>query len=256
MRKVALVTGGTRGIGFGIARQLAKGGYDLALCGVRGEEEVGKTLAELRSETAKVGYYAADIGAAEQRSSMLSAIRKDFGRLHLLVNNAGVAPSERKDILDATEASFQWVLRVNLQGPYFLTQSVANWMIEQKGESAEYKGSIVNISSISATVASTNRGEYCISKAGIAMATQLWAVRLAEYGIPVYEVRPGLIRTDMTAKVKQKYDQLIAEGLLLEPRWGTPNDVGLVVRTLAEGGLTYSTGQVIMVDGGMTVARL
>jgi len=256
LRKVALVTGGTRGIGLGVASHLAKAGYDLALCGVRAVEMVADVLAALRSEGAAVSYYRADVAVGDDRQAMLSAIRNDFGELHVLVNNAGVAPRERKDILDASEESFEWVLKVNLQGPYFLTQLVAQWMVQQKQASVGYRGTIVNISSISATVASTNRGEYCISKAGISMATQLWAVRLAEFDIPVYEVRPGLIQTDMTAKVQEKYDQLIEEGLLLEPRWGTPDDVGRVVTTLASGGLSYGTGQVIMVDGGMTVDRL
>lgn len=256
MRKVALITGGTRGIGFGVATHLAQAGYDLALCGVRAQEAVQDELDELQDIGAEVVYYASDVSICDQRKTMLAAIRGDFGRLHLLVNNAGVAPRERKDILDASEESFQWVLKVNLQGPYFLTQSVAKWMIEQKSQSEDFNGSIINISSISSTVASTNRGEYCISKAGISMATQLWAVRLAEFDIPVYEVRPGLIRTDMTAQVTEKYDRLIEEGLLLEPRWGTPDDVGKVVRTLAEGGLSYGTGQVVMVDGGMTIGRL
>ena len=256
MGKVALVTGGTRGIGLGIAQSLASSGFDLSLCGVRSEEQVTDTLETLRGSGSRVEYYRADVSEPGERERMLEEIKHDFPGLHLLVNNAGVAPRERKDLLDATEESFEWVLRVNLQGPYFLTQAVANWMIEQKNDSVDYRASIINISSISATVASTNRGEYCISKAGISMATQLWAVRLAEHDIPVYEVRPGLIQTDMTAKVKQKYDDLIEGGLLLEPRWGTPEDVGRVVQTLAEGGLSYATGQVVMVDGGFTVARL
>lgn len=247
------MTGGTRGIGLGIARHLSQAGFDLALCGVRSGDEVKEVLKALETDAV---YYAADLAHRERRRDMMDQIRKRFGRLDLLVNNAGVAPRERKDILDASEESFEWVLKVNLQGPYFLTQSVANWMIDQKKDSNAFRGAIVNISSVSATVASTNRGEYCISKAGIAMATQLWAVRLAEFDIPVYEVRPGLIRTDMTAKVKEKYDRLIQGGLLLQPRWGTPDDVGKVVRTLAEGGLSYGTGQVIMVDGGMTIGRL
>ena len=250
------MTGGTRGIGLGVANHLVEEGYDLALCGVRSAESVGDVVEALRGVAAQVSYYRTDVSVRSERQAMLSAIREEFGRLHLLVNNAGVAPRERKDILDASEESYEWVMKVNLQGPYFLTQSVAQWMIQQKQESSDYQGTIVNISSISATVASTNRGEYCISKAGISMATQLWAVRLAEFDIPVYEVRPGLIQTDMTAKVQTKYDQLIEGGLLLEPRWGTPDDVGRVVRTLASGGLSYGTGQVIMVDGGMTVGRL
>jgi NAD(P)-dependent dehydrogenase (short-subunit alcohol dehydrogenase family) len=217
---------------------------------------VSEGIAELQEEGVDALYYIADVASTDQRREMLAAIKRDFGHLNLLVNNAGVAPRERKDILDASEESFEWVLKVNLQGPYFLTQSIANWMIQQQNESEDFEGTIINVSSISSTVASTNRGEYCISKAGISMATQLWAVRLAEFDIPVYEVRPGLIRTDMTAKVTEKYDRLIDEGLLLEPRWGTPDDVGRVVRTLAEGGLSYGTGQVVMVDGGMTIGRL
>lgn len=256
MRKLALVTGGTRGIGLGIASNLARAGYNLVLCGVRPEAQIAGVLDQLRKEEITVSYAAIDVSEGDQRQKLLTAIQEDFGRLDVLVNNAGVAPKERKDLLEATEESFDWVLKVNLQGPYFLTQSVANWMIRQKAKSSDYSGVIINISSISATVASTNRGEYCISKAGISMATKLWAVRLAEYGIPVYEVRPGLIRTDMTAKVTEKYDRLIKEGLLLEPRWGTPEDVGTVVRTLVEGGLRYGTGQVVMVDGGMTIGRL
>jgi len=235
---------------------LAKAGYDLALCGVRAAEKVADVLKALRNAGVKVSYYRSDVAVRDDRQAMLSGIRNEYGALHLLVNNAGVAPRERKDILDASEESFDWVMKVNLQGPYFLTQSVANWMIQQKRKLDDFQATIVNISSISATVASTKRGEYCISKAGISMATQLWAVRLAEFDIPVYEVRPGLIQTDMTSKVQAKYDQLIEEGLLLEPRWGTPDDVGRVVETLASGGLSYGTGQVIMVDGGMTVARL
>jgi 3-oxoacyl-[acyl-carrier protein] reductase len=147
-------------------------------------------------------------------------------------------------------------LKTNLQGPYFLTQAVARWMVEQKRSDNDYYGCIINVSSISATMASVNRGEYCISKAGVGMATQLWAARLGEYGIPVYEVRPGIIETDMTAGVKAKYDKLISEGLLVQPRWGLPDDVGKACAMLARGDLAYSTGQVIMVDGGLNLARL
>jgi NAD(P)-dependent dehydrogenase (short-subunit alcohol dehydrogenase family) len=187
---------------------------------------------------------------------MLDAIRQRFGALHVLVNNAGVAPKVRADILDATEDSFEHLIRTNLQGPYFLTQSVAKWMIEQKKAHAAWQGCIVNVSSISATVASVNRGDYCISKAGVAMASQLWAARLGEFEIPVYEVRPGIIKTDMTAAVTAKYDKLLAEGLAIQRRWGTPEDVGKVVAALARGDLPYSTGAVLMVDGGLTVQRL
>jgi len=193
-------------------------------------------------------------GAA--RSKMLADIRARFGRLNVLVNNAGVAPLARADILEATEESYERVMRINLQGPYFLTQAVARWMIEQKQADAAFRGGIVNVSSVSATVASPSRGEYCLSKAGVSMATRLWAVRLAEFDIPVYEVRPGIIRTDMTAAVKAKYDKLIGEGLLLQSRWGLPEDVGRAVAMMARGDIAYSTGQVILVDGGLTVGRL
>jgi NAD(P)-dependent dehydrogenase (short-subunit alcohol dehydrogenase family) len=187
---------------------------------------------------------------------MLAAIRQRFGRLEVLVNNAGIAPKELRDILEATEESFEQVLRTNLQGPYFLTQAVAKWMVEQKKGNAAFTGCVINVSSVSATVVSVNRGEYCISKAGAAMATQLWAARLGEFNIPVYEVRPGIIQTDMTAGVKDKYNKLLAEGLAIQRRWGTLEDVGKAVASLARGDLPYSTGQVIMVDGGLTVQRL
>ncbi len=256
MKRVALVTGGTRGIGFGIACCLARADFDLALCGVREKSAVADALSELSGLGAGVHYFQADIGERNARTGLVRRVREQIGRLHLLVNNAGVGPRERKDVLEATEESFEWVLKVNLQGPHFLTQAIANWMIEQKRASPDFAGCIVNINSISATAASVNRGEYCISKAGLAMATALWAVRLAEYGIPVYEVRPGIIRTDMTAGVQAKYDKLIAEGLLLQPRWGTPDDVGRAVVMLARSDLPYSTGQVVMVDGGFSVERL
>lgn len=255
-RQVALVTGGTRGIGFGVARQLAEGGFDLAVCGIREEKAVQESLAALRSGGADVWYHPCDVGVTDARTDLLAGVRKHFGRLHVLVNNAGVAPKERRDVLHATEESFEQVLKTNLQGPYFLTQAAARWMIEQREADSTWHGAIINVSSISATVASPSRGEYCVSKAGVSMATQLWATRLGEYDIPVYEVRPGVTATDMTAGVKEKYDRLISEGLCVQPRWGTPEDVGKAVRMLAEGTLPYSTGQVIMVDGGLTIPRL
>jgi NAD(P)-dependent dehydrogenase (short-subunit alcohol dehydrogenase family) len=167
-----------------------------------------------------------------------------------------VAPNERRDILDATEESFHYVLSTNLQGPYFLTQSVANWLIAQAGQQADFWGCIINVSSVSATVASVNRGEYCVAKAGLSMATQLFAVRLGEYNIPVYEVRPGIIKTDMTAGVTAKYDALLESGLCVQKRWGLADDVGRAVAALAQGDFPYSTGQVILVDGGLTLPRL
>jgi 3-oxoacyl-[acyl-carrier protein] reductase len=255
VKRVALVTGGTRGIGLGIARALAADGFLLALCGVREAGEVSSVLAELGAPgTAR--YFRADIGERSDRGRLVAEVKAAFGRLHVLVNNAGVAPRERVDLLEAGEESFERLLRVNLQGPYFLTQGVARWMIEQGRANASFSGCVVNVTSISATVASTNRGEYCVSKAGLAMASQLWAVRLAEVGIPVYEVRPGIIRTDMTQGAVEKYDRLIGEGLVPQGRWGTPEDVGRVVSALARGEAPYSTGAVIVVDGGLTLSRL
>jgi 3-oxoacyl-[acyl-carrier protein] reductase len=256
VEKIALVTGGGRGIGLGIARCLAAEGYDLAVVGVRAEERVRETLDTLRALGVDVLYCRADVSDRDARGRMLDAIRQRYGRLDVLVNNAGVAPTVRADILEATEESFERVMRINLQGPYFLTQSVARWMIRQREAEEGFRGCIVNVSSISATVASPSRGEYCLSKAGVSMATQLWAVRLAEYGLSVYEVRPGVIETDMTRAVQDKYDRLIAEGLTLQPRWGYPEDVGKAVAMLARGDLPYSTGQVVMVDGGLTIGRL
>ena len=252
-KRVALVTGGTRGIGFGVAQALAQEGFSLAVCGTRPESEVRESLRPLGGEAL---YCQCDVGDRDARVRMLAAVKVRYGRLDVLINNAGVAPKERKDILEATEENFEWLIRTNLQGPYFLTQSVANWMIEQKGADGDFSGCIINVSSISATVASVTRGEYCLSKAGVSMATKLWAARLGEFGITVYEVRPGVIKTDMTASVQEKYDNLIADGLLVQPRWGLPQDIGKACSSLARGDFPYSTGQVILVDGGLTLPRL
>jgi len=255
-RKTALITGGGRGIGLGIAVSLAAEGCDLAICGVREEAAVADALGRLRDLGAEVLYCQADVGDAAARAAMLDEIRDRFGRLNVLVNNAGVAPNVRADILEATEESFERLIRINLQGPYFLTQAAANWMIHQREQDETFEAHIVNIGSVSATMASTARGEYCISKAGIGMATQLWAARLGEFGIPVYEIRPGVVKTDMTAAVEEKYDKLIAEGITVQPRWGTAEDVGRAVAMLVRGDMPYSTGQVLMVDGGLTLLRL
>jgi 3-oxoacyl-[acyl-carrier protein] reductase len=255
-KKVALVTGGTRGIGLGISQQLARDGFDLAVNGRRPEADVAATLGDLRKLGAEVLYCRADVADATDRGQMADQIRAKYSRLDVLVNNAGVAPDVRADLLDATEESFDRLISINLRGPYFLTQLVARWMVEQRQADQNFTGVVVNVSSISATVASVNRGDYCVSKAGVAMATQLWATRLAEHGIHVYEVRPGVIHTDMTSGVTEKYDKLIAEGLTVEPRWGTPEDVGRAVGVLARGELAYATGNVIMVDGGLTLPRL
>jgi 3-oxoacyl-[acyl-carrier protein] reductase len=254
--RVALVTGGTRGIGLGIARKLAEDGFTVVITGRRPAEEVQPVLDQLRQKSPLSLYVAADVSSAEDRRYLLSTVDSKLGRLDVLVNNAGIAPRVRADVLEASEASFDELMATNLRGPYFLTQSVAAWMIRQPAADTQAPRSIINVSSVSATVASVNRGDYCISKAGIAMATKLWAVRLAEYGIGVYEVRPGIIETDMTEGVKGKYDALIEGGLLLEKRWGTPADIGKAVSMLARGELPYATGAVLVLDGGLTTARL
>ena len=254
--KVALVTGGSRGIGLGVVRALAASGYRVAINGVRAEADVAATLGQLRGEGADVIYCRGDVSHLPDHERMLREVEQHFGRLDVLVNNAGVAPSVRADLLEATPESFDRLIGINLRGPYFLTQAAARWMVRQRQADAAFRGCVVNVSSVSATVVSVNRGDYCISKAGVAMATQLWAARLAEFGVDVYEVRPGVIATDMTAGVKEKYDHLIDNGLTVERRWGSPEDVGRAVAMLARGDLPYATGQVLNVDGGMTIQRL
>lgn len=257
-KPVALVTGGRRGIGFAIARILAENGFDIAIGDIVEAAEAAEAVKELEKTGAAVLYCKADVSVGEDRERMVRAIEERFGRIDVLVNNAGVAPKVRADILEATEESFDRLIAINLKGPYFLTQRVARWMIDliRKGEIREYRPCVVNIGSISAWVASTSRGDYCISKAGVAMATKLWAARLGEFGIGVYEIQPGIIKTDMTAAVQEKYDKLIAEGLLVQSRWGQPEDVAKAVLACVKGLLAYSTGQVIYVDGGFHVARL
>ena len=256
MKRSALITGGSRGIGLGIASELSREGIDLAINGMRPEQQVTGVLDTLRESGSKVIYCQGDVSKKDDRESIVNRIRKEFGQLNFLVNNAGVAPRERRDLLEATEESFEHVMLTNLQGPYFLSQAVARWLVEQKKADENFFGSIINISSISATVASVNRGEYCVSKAGMAMMTSLFATRLGEFDIPVYEVRPGVIETDMTASVKEKYDKLFREGLAIQARWGQPSDIGKIVLAMVQGLLPYSTGEVIMVDGGLTLNRL
>ena len=256
MRPVALITGGTRGIGLGIARKLCKNGYDVALNGVRDASQIVEVTDQLRDTGAEVVYCQGDVSIAGEREKVLGEVQAAFGRLNILVNNAGVSPTQRMDILQASEESYERVMKINLQGPYFLTQAVANMMISQKEKDSSFSGCMINIGSMSASVISPSRGEYCISKAGFSMHSKLWAVRMAEYDIPVYEVQPGIVQTDMTAKVTEKYDKLIAEGLTAQKRWGQPEDVGKAVLALAKGWFPYSTGQVIMVDGGLTLQQL
>lgn len=255
---VAIVTGGSRGIGRGIAVALARVGMDVAInyAGNRAAAEECQALCE----AARPGRYAlvqADISLADDRARLVSTVDGLFGRVDLLVNNAGVAPIARADMLDAEEDSFDRLIDINLKGPYFLTQRVAKWMIALRGQlGAAYAPKIATVTSISAYTASVNRGDYCLSKAGLAMLTKLFAVRLAEHGIGVYEIRPGVIRTDMTSAVESKYDKLIAEGLTPIRRWGTPEDVGRAVAALASGDFPFSTGEVINVDGGFHLRSL
>ena len=256
MKNTALITGGSRGIGLGIAVELAKARFNLVINGVKNQETVQPILDGLKMFGVEVIYAQGNISKQPDREKIFQTVISKFGHLNVLVNNAGIAPRERKDILEATEDIFDEVLETNLKGPYFLTQLFANDMVQQKKENSEFSGCIINVSSVSATVASVNRGEYCISKAGIAMATKLWAARLGEFGIPVYEIQPGVIKTDMTAGVTEKYDRLFEQGISIQKRWGTPEDVGKVAAAMATGMMPYSTGQVVMVDGGMTVQRL
>jgi 3-oxoacyl-[acyl-carrier protein] reductase len=251
----ALVTGGSRGIGLGIAQRLLADGYQVVINGMRDREAVAETLEEL-SHLGDITYVAADVGTAAGRSYLVAETLAVVGRLDVLVNNAGITSPGRKDILEATEEDLDTVLAVNLKGPLFLTQSLARHMIEEHEADPAFRGRIVNITSISAAVATPNRSEYCISKAGLSMTTMLWATRLAEYGIDVFEVRPGVIQTDMTAPVAEKYESLIANGLTLDRRFGMPEDVAAVVAALAAGDIPYSTGQILTVDGGLTIARL
>lgn len=243
-KPVALVTGASRGIGRAIALDLAADHRVLAT--YRGSEDAAKSL----QQQTGCEIFRCDIASGEDRAALLSYCAERFGRLDLLVNNAGMAPRERNDLLDATEESFDEVLTTNLKGPYFLTQAAARGMRDQGS------GRIVFVTSISAYTSSTNRGEYCVSKAGLSMTVALFADRMAEYGVGVYEIRPGVIQTDMIAKVKGKYEKLAEEGFLPQGRLGLPEDIAKAVRAIAEGRLDYSTGQVLDVDGGFHLRRL
>ena len=241
MSKVALITGGSRGIGRGVADLLYEKGYQVAITSRRPADDEAQK---------KFLCICADNSSAEDREKAVLAVLEKYDRIDLLVNNAGIAPRVRADLLDMSEDSMNELLNVNLVGPFFLTQRVAKEMIKQGS------GMIVNVTSMSSYVVSTNRGEYCISKAGLSMATQLYAARLAEYGIPVYEIRPGIIRTDMTSGVTAKYDALIEGGITPIKRWGEPEDIAKAVYMLSQELLPFSTGEVINVDGGFHLQRL
>ena len=260
--KVALVTGSTRGIGEAIVLELAMNGFSVII-NEEGADKISndyiQKLNKIYTENLENNYLyvRADITKKIDRENLVQQIRKKFNRIDILVNNAGVAPKERKDILESSEESFDWVLAVNLKGPYFLTQSIANWMIELRSTlKKSYQPTIINISSISSYTSSPNRGEYCISKAGVSMMTKLYADRLSEYNIPVFEISPGIIETPMTASVKEKYDKLINEGLTPIKRWGKPEDIAKAVSTIAIGSIPFSTGTVIDIDGGFHLHRL
>jgi len=257
-RPVAIVTGAARGIGRAIALQLLRDGYDVAVIDLVPPDEAAVTMTALIAEAGQgAAHYAkADISRAADREAALDDVERRFGRIDVLVNNAGVAPRVRADLLDMGEESLDFVLGVNLRGTLFLTQAAARRMVARIRAGQPIRPAIVNVSSISAYTSSVNRGEYCLSKAGVSMVTTLFADRLAEYGIPVHEVRPGIIRTDMTATVQEKYDRLIDGGLLPIRRWGTPEDVAGAVSVLVSGRFSYSTGQVVDVDGGFHLRRL
>jgi NAD(P)-dependent dehydrogenase (short-subunit alcohol dehydrogenase family) len=244
VKSVAVITGASRGIGRGIARELSRTHQIVGT--YKGRRDAAESL---RAETG-AEIFQCDVGSAEDRQALLAFTRERFGRLDLLVNNAGMAPRERRDILEATEASYDEVMAVNLKGPYFLTQQAARWMVEQGG------GRIVFVGSISAFAASVNRGEYCISKAGLSMAVSLYALRLARHNVQVFEIRPGLVRTDMIAAVESVYEERIAGGLLPQGRMGEADDVARAVRAVADGLLDYSTGQILNVDGGFHLRGL
>lgn len=251
MKKVAMVTGGTKGIGFGIVKELYEDGFSVACLGRTRNEEVDNLI---KSSQGKVQFIPTDISDIDKIRSSVEEVVSTFGRIDILVNNAGVAPRERNDILKTTPESFDFVINTNLKGTYFMTQTVANVMIGQARE--DFPPKIINVSSMSAYTSSTNRGEYCISKAGVSMVTTLFADKLAKHGILVYEVRPGIIKTDMTAGVSEKYDELIEDGLLPIKRWGTPKDIAGVISVLSSPKMCYSTGDIINVDGGFHIRRL
>lgn len=256
MERIAFVTGGSRGIGLGIAEELAQLGYNVIINGVRDKSAVVEVLQTLQKYGINVHYVQGDIGNGEDRMRMVRELKNITDHLDILVNNAGIAPPQRLDILETTEENYDKVMRINLKGSFFLTQAIAKWMIESKSNRKSFTPKIINVSSISSTVVSVNRGEYCISKAGMSMMSALFSARLGEFDIPVFEIRPGVIKTDMTAGVTEKYTRLVQEGLTIQPRMGLPKDVGRVVKSIASDDFNYSSGQIFMVDGGLTINRL
>lgn len=255
-QRVAIVTGASRGIGNAVAVQLARDGFAVAAVGTSEEERIKENLDMIRDIGVPFMYIRGDISTEEARKAIVDRVMTGFGRVDVLVNNAGVAPKVRMDLLQTTEESMDHVLGINLKGTFFLTQRVANVMVGEIQTGQGFSPKIINISSLSAYASSTQRAEYCVSKAGISMVTNLFADRLAEYGINVYEIRPGIINTDMTSVVKEKYDAMIDGGLTPIKRWGQPEDVANAVSVLCSGKLNFSTGEVINVDGGFHIRRL
>jgi len=255
MRKVAMVTGGSRGIGLGIVKKLSTDGFAIGIMATRELESYPDLVAHLNENQVEYVYIQGNLVSREDRENFLSKVVEKFQRVDLLVNNAGVAPLKRFDLLEMPEESLDRLYEINTKGTMFMTQIVAKQMIKQELEKG-LRGTIINLSSVSAEVSSTNRGEYCVSKASISMLTTLYADRLARESIMVYEIRPGIILSDMTSTVQEKYDKLFEDGICLINRWGTPEDIGDAVSLLAEGRLRYTTGQVINVDGGFTIQRL
>lgn len=253
-QRVAAITGGSRGIGYAVAESLAQEGFCLGIFGTSNLEKVQKAMDSLGQQAPEVVYVQGSLSQTADREAYVCTLKETFGHVDVLVNNAGIAPPVRRDILETTEESFDLVMDVNLKGTFFLTQAIANLMLNSPPQAGQR--TIINIGSISSYASSPNRGEYCISKAGLGMVTKLFAHRLAASDIRVYEVRPGPTKTDMTASVAEKYDAMFAEGLAPINRWGTPEDVASAVRLLCSGQLPYSTGEVINVDGGMHIARL
>ena len=257
MGRVAIVTGSRRGIGLGIARLLGSEGYTVIVNGTAPVQEASELMDELKGKGIRAAYFKGDVSKDEDRARLIESTVAGYGRIDVLVNNAGVAPLVRADILEATEESFDRVLDINLKSTFFMSQRTAKKMIELQNAGLDgYAPRIVNISSISAYASSTNRGEYCVSKAGISMVTKLFADRLAEHGIPVFEIRPGIILTDMTEKVREKYQTMIDGGLTPIKRFGTPEDVAQCVLAACSGHLDFCTGQVLNADGGFHIRRV
>ena len=255
MKKTAIVTGGSRGIGYGIVKELGIEGYNVAILDINSAEDHKENLNALSEMGIDYFYFQGSITIKEDREKFIADVIERYGDIDVLVNNAGVAPKVRMDILEMTEESFDYVVTTNTKGPMFMTQLVANQMLKQEVR-GKRRGVIINISSSSVTVSSTNRGEYCVSKAGLAMLTKLYADRLAAEQIQVYEIRPGVIETDMTKVVHAKYSALIEQGVFPIARWGTPEDVALAVSAFCSDKFLYTTGNYIDVDGGFHIKKL